>query len=74
MNDSTVLQLLGFLVLLVTLISGIVSIKKNINDSNAVTTASHIALEHRLTVLEESIKWIKEHIPAMQRRQSDRGE
>jgi predicted subunit of tRNA(5-methylaminomethyl-2-thiouridylate) methyltransferase len=74
MNDQTVLQIFGFLVLLVTLVSGIVSIKKNINDSNALTTASHVALEHRLTVLEESIKWIKEHIPAMQRRQSDKGD
>jgi hypothetical protein len=68
MNDLSIISILGFVSVIVTIIAGVLAVKKNVRDYNNSVILGHVALEHRLTALETSVGWIKDHLP---RRKSD---
>ena len=63
MNDPSIMSLLGFGALLITLISGLLAIGKNLKAYTQDVVSWQVALEHRLTQVETNVNWIKSHIP-----------
>jgi hypothetical protein len=62
MENLTLMSLLGFIVIFLSIFSGLLAIKKNLRDYTKDVVSWQVALEHRLTQVETNVNWIKEHL------------
>ena len=61
--------LVSFIALLIAIIGGWLGIRQSLRTVSQDMVVSQVAIEHRLTQLETSVNWIRDHLP---KRRSDR--
>lgn len=67
-NAVVVVGIIGFVAVIVSIVAGFTTIKKNISLMTDLVIDSHVKMEHRFTVLETDLSWLKAHVP---KRKSD---
>lgn len=60
---AVITLVIGFAALLVSMVTGFSTIKKNIAETQESITEHRVNMEHRFTVLETDLGWLKEHLP-----------
>ena len=60
--------LVSFIALLIAIIGGWLGIRQSLRTVSQDMVVSQVAIEHRLTQLETSVNWIRDHLP---KRRSD---
>ena len=58
-----IMGLLSFIAILIAIVSGWVTIRKNLKSYTQDVINWQVALEHRLTKVEINVQWIKENLP-----------